>query len=29
IWGAAEDNFRHLPVRSAVSICLDRLLATW
>lgn len=29
IWGASEDNFRHLPVRSAVSICLDRLLATW
>jgi len=29
IEGAAEDNFRHLPVRSAVGICLDRLLATW
>lgn len=29
IWGAAEDQYRHLSVRSAVSICLDRLLSTW
>lgn len=29
IWGAAEDQYRHLSVRSAVSICLDRLTATW
>lgn len=29
IRGASSDNYRHLSVRSAVSICLDRLLATW
>ncbi len=27
--GASEDNYRHLSVRSAVSICLDRLLGAW
>lgn len=27
--GASKDNYRHLSVRSAVSICLDRLLGTW
>lgn len=26
---AAPDQYRHLSVRSAVSICLDRLLGTW
>lgn len=29
ITGASRDNYRHLSVRSAVSICLDRLLGTW
>lgn len=29
ITGAAKDDYRHLSVRSAVSICLDRLLGTW
>ena len=29
IMGAAEDQFRHLSVRSAVSICLDRILGAW
>ena len=29
IGGAAPDNYRHLSVRSAVSICLDRLLGAW
>lgn len=29
IWGASEDKYRHLSVRSAVSICLDRLTASW
>ncbi|MGE0527094.1 MAG: RNA methyltransferase [Bdellovibrionales bacterium] len=29
ITGAAADGFRHLSVRSAVSIILDRLLGTW
>lgn len=29
IWGASSDQYRHLSVRSAVSICLDRLLASW
>lgn len=29
IWGAAPDQYRHLSVRSAVSICLDRLLGAW
>lgn len=29
IKGASEDDYRHLSVRSAVSICLDRLLGTW
>lgn len=29
IRGASSDQFRHLSVRSAASICLDRLLATW
>ncbi|MBK9037625.1 MAG: RNA methyltransferase [Bdellovibrionales bacterium] len=29
IRGPSLDQFRHLSVRSAVSICLDRLLATW
>lgn len=29
IWGAASDDYRHLSVRSAVSICLDRLLGAW
>ncbi len=28
IWGAAPDQYRHLSVRSAVSICLDRLLGS-
>jgi hypothetical protein len=27
--GASEDDYRHLSVRSAVSICLDRLLGAW
>jgi len=27
--GASADDYRHLSVRSAVSICLDRLLGTW
>nr|HPI41871.1 RNA methyltransferase [Pseudobdellovibrionaceae bacterium] len=27
IQGASVDNYRHLSVRSAVSICLDRLLS--
>lgn len=27
--GASKDDYRHLSVRSAVSICLDRLLGTW
>jgi hypothetical protein len=27
--GASHDDYRHLSVRSAVSICLDRLLGTW
>ena len=29
IRGAARDDYRHLSVRSAVSICLDRLLGSW
>lgn len=29
IRGASKDDYRHLSVRSAVSICLDRLLSTW
>lgn len=29
IKGASSDDYRHLSVRSAVSICLDRLLGTW
>jgi hypothetical protein len=29
IRGASKDDYRHLSVRSAVSICLDRLLGTW
>ncbi|MCB0422773.1 MAG: RNA methyltransferase [Bdellovibrionales bacterium] len=29
IAGAAADHYRHLSVRSAVSICLDRLRGTW
>ena len=29
IWGGASDQYRHLSVRSAVSICLDRLLGSW
>lgn len=29
IRGASEDDYRHLSVRSAVSICLDRLLGPW
>lgn len=29
IAGASVDNYRHLSVRSAVSICLDRLRGTW
>ncbi len=29
IQGASVDNYRHLSVRSAVSICLDRLLGSW
>lgn len=29
IKGASEDDYRHLSVRSAVSICLDRLLGSW
>lgn len=29
ISGAAPDSYNHLSVRSAVSICLDRLLGTW
>lgn len=29
ISGASKDNYRHLSVRSAVSICLDRLLGSW
>ena len=29
IRGASADDYRHLSVRSAVSICLDRLLSTW
>lgn len=29
IKGASADNYRHLSVRSAVSICLDRLLGSW
>jgi hypothetical protein len=29
IRGAPPDDFRHLSVRSAVSICLDRLLGSW
>ncbi len=29
IKGASPEQFRHLSVRSAVSICLDRLLSTW
>lgn len=29
ISGAAKDDYRHLSVRSAVSICLDRLLGSW
>lgn len=27
--GASADDYRHLSVRSAVSICLDRLLGSW
>ncbi len=27
--GASKDDYRHLSVRSAVSICLDRLLGAW
>ncbi len=29
IRGASSDDYRHLSVRSAVSICLDRLISTW
>lgn len=29
IRGAGPEDYRHLSVRSAVSICLDRLLGTW
>lgn len=29
IYGGSEDEYNHLSVRSAVSICLDRLLASW
>lgn len=29
IKGAPPDDFRHLSVRSAVSICLDRLMGSW
>ncbi|MCB0342597.1 MAG: RNA methyltransferase [Pseudobdellovibrionaceae bacterium] len=29
IVGASMDDYRHLSVRSAVSICLDRLLGSW
>ena len=29
IHGASEDEYKHLSVRSAVSICLDRLLGSW
>jgi hypothetical protein len=29
ISGSSRDNYRHLSVRSAVSICLDRLLGAW
>lgn len=29
IRGASKDDYRHLSVRSAVSICLDRLLGAW
>lgn len=29
IKGAPPDDFRHLSVRSAVSICLDRLMGPW
>ena len=29
IRGASDDDYRHLSVRSAVSICLDRLLGPW
>ena len=29
IKGASKEDYRHLSVRSAVSICLDRLLGTW
>jgi hypothetical protein len=29
IRGASSDDYRHLSVRSAVSICLDRLLGPW
>ncbi len=29
IRGASREDYRHLSVRSAVSICLDRLLGSW
>lgn len=29
IKGASKDDYRHLSVRSAVSICLDRVLGAW
>ncbi|MES2857238.1 MAG: RNA methyltransferase [Bdellovibrionota bacterium] len=29
IKGASKDDYRHLSVRSAASICLDRLLGSW
>jgi len=29
IKGAPPDDFRHLSVRSAVSICLDRIMGSW
>jgi len=29
IRGASKEDYRHLSVRSAVSICLDRLLGAW
>lgn len=29
IRGAPPDDFRHLSVRSAVSICLDRIMGSW
>ncbi len=29
IRGSSKDDYRHLSVRSAVSICLDRLLGKW